>query len=148
MQNPSHNIAVPRTLQPYHHQVPPYGKQGDPYVVAKHPLTNPSVVSVSNSTKVDKWSMFQRDRLNHQLNKCFPYVYVLTHIYCLILNSVVQIGLQIALMATNGALWFVGAGIWAGVYFLITAGVTLLLGMYSHLSTLLDLNQLSAHDLK
>jgi hypothetical protein len=31
-------------------------------------------------------------------------------------------------MSTNGALWFVAAGIWGGVYFLITAGFTLLLG--------------------
>lgn len=63
-----------------------------------------------------------------QFNKCCPFTYVISHSLWVILNSVIQIALQIALMATNGALWWVGAGIWAGVYFIILGLLTLLLG--------------------
>jgi hypothetical protein len=33
-------------------------------------------------------------------------------------------------MSINGALWWVGAGLWCGVYFIITGIVTLMLGTY------------------
>lgn len=106
---------------PYHHQIPPYGALGQPYIVTKHDLVYPHTASRLN------WSCLEKKRLNEQLNKCFPYVFVKTHSWCLILNSLIQIALQIALMCTNGALWWVASGIWGGVYFLVTALLTLLL---------------------
>lgn len=135
-QEPPH-LVVTRQNGPYHHQLPPYGKLGEPYVVTKHTIAHDPDDSISTSTYTQtqtqtnafksKWSLSQMKRLNHQLNKCFPFLYVVTHAACLILNSIIQIGLQIALMSTNGALWWVGAGIWTGVYFLITGLVTLML---------------------
>ena len=116
------NVIVTRQTAPYHHQLPPYGKLGDPYVITKHTLLYPE------SKYRIRWGLLQKRRLTEQLFKCFPFIYVLTHAACLLLNSIIQIALQIALMSTNGALWFVAAGIWGGVYFLITAGFTLLLG--------------------
>lgn len=130
------------TDPPYHHQIPPYGKLGQPYVITKHELVYPVVDSAAarygqtnrynyqNVRFRPNWSYLQKERLTEQLRRCFPFVYVITHCICVILNSLIQIGLQIALMATNGALWWVGAGIWAGVYFIIMALLTLLLGLY------------------
>ena len=132
-QEPPH-LVVTRQANPYHHQLPPYGKLGEPYFISKHTILYPPE-DINNSTASEstvantKWSRFQRQRLTYQLSKCFPIVYVVTHIACLILNSIIQIGLQIALMSTNGALWWVGAGLWTGVYIIITALVTLLLGI-------------------
>ena len=136
-QEPPH-LVITRQSNPYHHHVQPYGQLGEPYVISKHTLLYPednvSTVAVyetkaatKSTTSTTKWSAFQRRRLSQQLNMCFPFLYVVTHLSCLILNSIIQIGLQIALMSTNGALWWVGAGIWTGVYMIITALVTLLL---------------------
>lgn len=86
------------------------------------------VISSSNSMQIS-WSLFQKQRLTEQLNKCCPFVYVISHCGWLILHSCIQIAIQIALMANNGALWWVGAGIWAGVYFICIALVTLLAGI-------------------
>ena len=117
-------------VQPYHHPVPPYGLPlGPPYIVTKKSI----VYQENNDYYAGKirWKFIKRMRLEQQLLKCFPLMYVLTHSACLILNSVIQIVLQIILMSLNGALYYVGAGIWCGVYFLITAGITLLLGNYN-----------------
>ena len=111
-----------RQDQPYHHQLPPYGNQGEPYVIAKHKLLYPT-----KELKA-RWSIIERKRLTEQMNYCFPPVYVTSHAVCLIINSLVQIGLQIAMLIKNGALASVASGIWGGVYFLITAIVTLFLG--------------------
>ena len=54
-------------------------------------------------------------------------MYVLTHSIMLTIHAIIQIGLQIGLLAANGALAWVASGIWAGVYFLITALFTFLL---------------------
>lgn len=136
---PANGLLTP----PYHHQIPPYGKQGDPYIITKQELTHPadggrasySTCSTSNYyiTGPDgkfriNWSLLQKNRLTEQLRTCFPFVYVISHCIWVLFNSIIQIALQIALMATNGALWWVGAGIWAGVYFIIMALLTLLLG--------------------
>ena len=127
---------------PYHHQIPPYGRLGQPYIIEKYDLAHPPLYNVTAGTShmrtttrtttanrfnID-WSVWQKNRLTEQLRRCFPFVYVLSHCSWIILNSIIQIALQIALMATNGALWWVGAGIWAGVYFIILALLTLLLG--------------------
>ncbi|CAF0782334.1 unnamed protein product [Brachionus calyciflorus] len=110
---------------PYHHQIPPYGRLGQPYILTKHNIIYENDVTYKQRRM--SWSCLQKNRLNEQLNKCFPFVFVKTIGLSLLLNSIIQIGLQIALMATNGALWWVGAGIWGGVYLLITALLTLLL---------------------
>jgi hypothetical protein len=131
-QEPPH-LVITRQDSPYHHQIQPYGKLGDPYIISKHtiaydPDDNLPATNDTRKKSAIKWSTLQSKRLNQQLNKCFPYLYLITHASCLILNSIIQIALQIALMSINGALWWVGAGIWTGVYFLITGIVTLLLG--------------------
>lgn len=141
---------------PYHHQLGPNGRQGQPYVITKYDMEYPhanrksTTVVKSYQTQQSRedvrykqsstsragygapgfkinWSYLQKKRLIEQLNKCFPFVYLITHVLCVIANSLIQIGIQIALMATNGALWWVAAGIWAGVYFIIMAVLTLLL---------------------
>ena len=113
-----------QTTPPYHHQIPPYGRLGTPYILTKHSIIyDGETYRTSNLS----WSCLQKKRLSEQLNKCFPFVFVKTIGLSLLLNSIIQIALQIALMATNGALWWVAAGIWAGVYLLITAILTLLL---------------------
>ena len=109
--------------KPYHHQLPPYGILGPPYVVSKHAIVYPE-----DQIRKRRWSLIQFNLIDEQLKKFFPIVYVVTHAVCLILHSLCQISLQIALMVTNGALYFVGAGIWGGVYFLVTACVSLYLG--------------------
>lgn len=118
----SADLVTVRQDQPYHHQLPPYGIQGAPFVIAKHKLLYPS-----RGFKM-KWSLFERKRLTEQLNKCFPPIYVLAHAICLGLHALIMIGLQIALMVENGALANVGAGIWGGIFFLVIAGVTIFLG--------------------
>lgn len=120
----SSDLVTVRQNKPYHHQLPPYGNQGPPFVIAKHRLLYPT----QNSFRI-KWSIFQKKRLQEQLNKCFPPIYVLAHAICLIFHSLVMIGLQIAMLVSNGALKNVASGIWGGVYFLIAAVVTLLLVM-------------------
>ncbi len=107
---PANGLLTP----PYHHQVPPYGKQGNPYIVTKqdvlYPYPAPGKVlpgeSSSNGAhfRID-WSLLQKKRLTEQLRNCFPFVYVITHCCALILNSICQFAFQVALMATNGALW-------------------------------------------
>lgn len=72
--------------------------------------------------------MFERERLEDQLNKCFPPIYVMAHAICLVLHSLIMIGLQIALIVAHGALGAVSAGIWGGFIFLIVAAVTFYLG--------------------
>ena len=119
--NNTDEVSV-RQDQPYHHQLPPYGIQGEPYVIAKHKLLYPT-----KELKA-KWSLIERQRLTEQMNYCFPPVYVTSHAVCLIINSLIQIALQIAMVIKNGALASVASGIWGGVYFLITAIVTLFLG--------------------
>ncbi len=129
MEEPRTNVNnnVDDYVQPYHHPVPPYGLPlGPPYIVTKQ-----NILYKENNdylTGKTRWKFIKRMRLEQQLLKCFPLIYVLTHSACLILNSVIQIVLQIILMSLNGSLYFVAAGIWCGVYFLITAGITLLLG--------------------
>lgn len=103
-----------REDKPYHHQMRPYGTLGPPYTVSKHMLLYPARLPKLS------WKLLEKKRLSEQLNKCFPSVYVVGHSVSLILNSIIQIALQIALMATNGALWYVASGIWGGVYFLFT----------------------------
>jgi hypothetical protein len=112
-------------IRPYHHQMSPYGQPGKPFTISKHPIYYPKQTKSQTLT----WNLFQKRRLVEQLRKCFPANYVLTHAICLIVLNLVQIGLQIALMATNGALWFVAAGIWAGVYFVVTGVLTIILGL-------------------
>lgn len=134
--NALHFLPVLSSL-PYHHQIPPYGKLGTPYIVTKYELTHPPDRSLTkeetvsnffyNQFRID-WSFLQKKRLTEQLKKCFPFVYVISHCIWILLNSLIQIALQIALMATNGALWWVSAGIWAGFYFIILALFTFLLG--------------------
>jgi hypothetical protein len=133
-QEPPH-LVVTRQSNAYHHQTQPYGKLGDPYIISKHtiaydPDDNISTYTETRENTNTKWSHLQIKRLNEQLNKCFPFIYIITHAACLILNSIIQIALQIALMSINGALWWVGAGLWTGVYFIITGIVTLMLGTF------------------
>ncbi len=116
------DLVTVRQDQPYHHQLPPYGIQGSPFVIAKHRLLYPTSVFKM------KWTMFERKRLTEQLNKCFPPVYVLAHAFCLAFHALIMIALQIVLMVERGALAFVGAGIWGGIVFLIVSFVTILLG--------------------
>ncbi len=72
--------------------------------------------------------MFERKRLEEQLNKCFPPIYVIAHSLCLIMHSLIMISLQIVLIVLRGALGDVAAGIWGGFVFLAIAAVTLYLG--------------------
>lgn len=146
-QEPPH-LVITRQNSPYHHQIQPYGKLGDPYIISKHtiaydPDDNLSTYTETRINSNTKWSTLQLKRLNQQLDKCFPFLYVITHGACLILNSIIQIGFQIALMSINGALWWVGAGIWTGVYFIITGIVTLMLG-----NSLMKFNHISVDKLK
>ena len=121
--------------QPYHHH-PHHANAkcgdlafGQPYVIVKNELVYQQDDEFMYGN--DRWAYLKKRRLSSQLVKCFPLVYVLTHSIAIIVNALIQIGLQIALMTTNGALWFIAAGIWAGVYFLITASFTLLLGKHN-----------------
>ena len=38
----SSDLITVRQDQPYHHQLPPYGNQGSPFVIAKHRLLYPT----------------------------------------------------------------------------------------------------------
>ena len=118
----SQEVIVERDYKPYHHQMRPYGTLGPPYIVTKHSLFYPIRLSKL------KWKLLEKKQLAEQLNFCFPSVYVIGHSICLILNSIIQIALQIALMATNGAIAYVASGIWGGVYFLITGVFGIYLG--------------------
>ena len=98
-QEPPH-LVVTRQNIPYHHSLPPYGKLGDPYVVSKHTIAYDPDDNISNYTETraatkTKFSSLQRKRLNQQLDKCFPFLYIITHGACLILNSIIQIALQV-----------------------------------------------------
>jgi hypothetical protein len=106
----------------YHHQMPPYGRLGEPYILTKHDL-----LYTESYAPETRWSYLQKETLTRQLSKCFPFVYVTTHSLALALHSLVQIALQITLLVCNGALASVSQGIWVGVYFLATAIVTILL---------------------
>lgn len=39
----SADLVTVRQDEPYHHQLPPYGVQGPPYIIAKHKLTYPEL---------------------------------------------------------------------------------------------------------
>lgn len=117
----SSDLITVRQDQPYHHQLPPYGNQGSPFVIAKHRLLYPTSRFRIN------WSFLERKRLSEQLNKCFPAIYVLSHAFCMVFHSIIMIALQIAMLVTNGALNYVASGIWGGVIFIIIACVTILL---------------------
>ncbi len=138
----SQGTLVVREEKPYHHAMRPYGTLGPPYIISKHILLYP--------TKRVRfgWKLLEKKRLTEQLNKCFPSMYVLSHSVCLLLLSIIQIALQIALMCTNGALWYVASGIWGGVYFVIVAAYGIFLGIFiisfNHLSKA-ELNQNSQH---
>lgn len=118
----SQDVIVVRDDKPYHHQLRPYGTLGPPYMITKHSLLYPT-----QRLKLT-WKLLERKRLTEQLNKCFPTIFVLGHSICLILNSIIQIALQIALLATNGAIGYVASGIWGGIYFLITGAFGIYLG--------------------
>jgi len=120
----SQGTLVVREEKPYHHAMRPYGTLGPPYIISKHILLYP--------TKRVRfgWKLLEKKRLTEQLNKCFPSMYVLSHSVCLLLLSIIQIALQIALMCTNGALWYVASGIWGGVYFVIVAAYGIFLGIF------------------
>jgi hypothetical protein len=111
---------------PYHRQMPPYGRLGNPYLITKH-----DVAYTEKYAPDTRWSYLQKETLTNQLNKCFPFVYVITHSLAMTLHSLVQIALQITLLVCQGALASVAQGIWGGVYFLVTAIVTILLSNQS-----------------
>lgn len=123
--------------RPYHHQIPPYGKQGEPYVITRYGMLYPQnsdsdlITTTDTSSSTSLWKFLRTNTLITELDKCFPFVYLMTHGMAMLLNSVVQIALQITTMGLNGALWYVASGIWAGVYFFITAILTLALGKHS-----------------
>ena len=114
-----------KPVRPYHHQQRPYpvGQKGDPYVVNKRALPYADQSQVRPS-----WNILEKRRLVQQLHKAFPKIYVLTHALSLLLLALIQIGLQISLLLTNGAIAWVASGIWGGAYFLVVALFTLLLG--------------------
>jgi hypothetical protein len=115
-------------VRPYHHQVPPYGLLGKPYVLTKHIM-----LYVNNNRQHRRhhltWSVYQQRRLSEQLSlSCMTINYLFAHAVCLALLGLVQIGLQVALMILGGALWFVAAGVWSGAYFILTGFLTIFLG--------------------
>lgn len=124
MNSSKEEIICVREDKAYHHQMRPYGILGPPYIITKHTLLYPS-----SRIKLS-WQLLEKKRLTDQLNKCFPSVYVIGHAASLILNSVIQIVLQIVLMSTNAALWYVASGIWGGVYFLCIGLWSIYLGIY------------------
>ena len=118
-------IPYSQQTEPYHHRIPPYSKLGDPYIVTKHNLA----YSQNSNEDSSRWLYLQKENITIQLNKCFPFLYVITHGLALIVHSVIQIGLQLPLLADNGALNYVAQGIWGGLYFLITGIFTILLSI-------------------
>jgi hypothetical protein len=75
------------------------------------------------------WNGYMQRRLSEQIViSCLAINYLFIHAMCLMLLGLVQIGLQVALMTIGGALWFVAAGIWSGVYFILTGFLTIIMG--------------------
>lgn len=48
----SADLVTVRQDEPYHHQLPPYGVQGPPYIIAKHKLTYPELSNQRNPMKL------------------------------------------------------------------------------------------------
>lgn len=111
-------------LNVYHHQQRPYfGMNGSAYELRKQ-----NILYKNQNNEPLNWNCFQRRRLETQMQRSFPKIFILVHSLSLLLLSIILIALQIALLATNGALAFVASGIWGGVYFVVTALLTFLLG--------------------
>lgn len=119
-----HNQQKENELNVYHHQQRPYfGMNGSAYELRKQ-----NIIYANQNSEPLNWNCFQRRRLESQMQRSFPKIFILVHSLSLMLLSIILIALQIALLATNGALAFVASGIWGGVYFFITAILTFLLG--------------------
>jgi hypothetical protein len=111
----------------YHHQKPPYGTLGDPYLLTKQSIKRTPSLTMSTIEYLEREKEY-RDNIK---TPCIT-LYLISHSISLIILSCVQIALQITLLSLNGALANVGAGIWAGIYFLITAILTLVFGKLYH----------------
>ncbi len=112
-------IYTPSNPNPY--APPPVGYQSGPYVVFQ-PMSPQQHFEYRR-----KINALNREYMKHALKERFPSVYVAIHSILIILISLAAIALQIVLIVNNGAINFVGAGIWGGAVGLILAASYLFL---------------------
>ena len=68
------------------------------------------------------------DRL---LRDRYPVKFAAIHGTIMILLSLAAIALQIVMIVYQAPLYFIGSGIWSGVYFIFTAGLAILISLFS-----------------
>ena len=115
-------IYSPSNPNPY--APPPPGYQSGPYVVFQ-PMS-----PQQNFEYRRKMNALNREYMKQALKERFPSVYVAIHSIVMILISLAAIALQIVLIVQNGAINYVGAGLWGGAVGLILASCYLFLSNY------------------
>ena len=89
-----------------------------PYVVYT-PMTYEQQINYRRQMRQQQMQFVEK-----QLKENFPKAYVLAHSILLAMICVVEIVLQIVIIAQNGSLYYIANGIWGGAFGIVLAGVT------------------------
>ena len=70
---------------------------------------------IQNSNQDDEKKLFSKQKIEYNLRNYFPSTYIYVHSTLIIIIGLIEIALQILLIAFSGYYYFIGSGIWAGI---------------------------------
>ena len=97
-----------------------------PVLVNDHYIINSLHDSIREKSLAHQKTQIQKN----QLEQNYPVKYVLCHSIIMIILSITVIVIQVLMIIEKSPNYFVGSGIWVGVFFLIAACLAMVLSKY------------------